>query len=357
MATFRIATFNVENLFTRVKVFLRSDHADGATILGHIDALQQHLDRATYDQAEILRRYRLVQGYIDLIEVRGKLFNRQRSKVLPAGRNDWWGWIRPKRQKFDDPTISNTAKVIKDVNADVVCLVEVESLPALRRFAAEKLVYTRNRQRQSYPRAMLIDAEDPRGIDVALLAKPHCSIGGVWSHVDDDVFSRDCLEVELLLPDGRPLWLLLNHFKSKGYGTQSSSDRKRRRQAERVAEILADYYDLSRDLVVVAGDLNDTPDSAPLAPLLAVPGLTDVLAAKVPDPAERWTYHYRQNQQIDYLLVSRPLADRLQAAGVHRKGMHDLHRHSTSGERQYGSVTRAANAASDHGAVWADFDL
>jgi catechol 2,3-dioxygenase-like lactoylglutathione lyase family enzyme len=35
--------------------------------------------------------------------------------------------------------------------------------------------------------------------------------------------------------------------------------------------------------------------------------LTDVLARQLADPKERWTY--RDKKQIDYLLVSKPLAD------------------------------------------------
>lgn len=43
------------------------------------------------------------------------------------------------------------------------------------------------------------------------------------SHVDDRVdgelvFSRDCPEYHVALPDGRRLVVLANHFKSKGYG-------------------------------------------------------------------------------------------------------------------------------------------
>jgi hypothetical protein len=56
------------------------------------------------------------------------------------------------------------------------------------------------------------------------------------SHVDDlkdgsRTFSRDC-----------SLLLLINHLKSKGFGTQADSNARRRRQAERVREI----YDAHR---------------------------------------------------------------------------------------------------------------
>jgi endonuclease/exonuclease/phosphatase family metal-dependent hydrolase len=353
--SFRVASFNAENLFDRVKVFMKTDHEQGATILEHISALQVELDKSNYDKPEILRLYKLVKSYVEVIEVRGKLFNQSKTKVQAAGRNDWFGWLRTKRQQFSDTTISNTAQVLKDVDPDVACLIEVEDLPTLRRFASEKLVYTKQGKKQSFPRATLLDCKDPRGIDVGLLAKDPFAIGGVWSHVDEGVFSRDCLEVEVGLPGGQTLWVLLNHFKSKGYGTQAGNDAKRKKQATRVAEILTQDYDLKTDLVLVAGDLNDTPGSAPLKPLLDVANLTDVLAAKVPNAADRWTYHYKTNEQIDYILVSKPLA--LQGAGVFRRGIHKIDQFTTSSEKPYPSIQKWTDAASDHGAVWADFQL
>jgi len=61
-------------------------------------------------------------------------------------------------------------------------------------------------------------------------------------------------------------------MKSKGFGSITSSNAKRKHQADRIVKILQSY-DLTKDLVVVAGDLNDTPGSAPLKNLTAVPSL------------------------------------------------------------------------------------
>ena len=102
------------------------------------------------------------------------------------------------------------------------------------------------------------------------------------SHVDDrepdhePLFSRDCAEYEVTVPGGEPILVMVNHFKSKGYGRQADNDARRRAQATRVAAI----YDARRaegaTRIAVMGDLNDTPDSAPLQPLLAGTDLRDV---------------------------------------------------------------------------------
>jgi hypothetical protein len=78
---------------------------------------------------------------------------------------------------------------------------------------------------------------------------------------------------------------------------------------------------------------------------------------------KRWTYYYKKFEQIDFILVSKPLKDRFRKAGVERRGMHKLKKLTTSSnglvdvEKEYDAVTHWANAASDHGAVWAEFDL
>lgn len=245
-----------------------------------------------------------------------------------------------------------------------MCLVEVESLPALRAFDSHLLG-------SRYKYEMLIDANDPRGIDVGLSSK--FPLGRIVSHMYDragnsQVFSRDCLEVEVFLSPTQSIFFLLNHFKSRGYDTDGSASTKRRRQAERVAAILGNY-DLKKDWVIVAGDFNDSPDSSPLQPLLNLPHLYDVLAlqfpatASIPISPSRWTYHYEKFEQIDFLLVSQPLKEMFSKAGVVRKGIFGLNRLTTASggdvqiESEYPTLARGRDAASDHGAVWAEFAL
>ena len=78
--------------------------------------------------------------------------------------------------------------------------------------------------------------------------------------------------------------------------------------------------------------------------------------------SKRWTYHYRSFEQIDYVLVSKPLKDAFVKAGVQRRGIAKLKRLTENdpdvpNETEYDTVTSWTNQASDHGAVWADFEL
>jgi len=107
----------------------------------------------------------------------------------------------------------------------------------------------------------------------------------------------------------------------------------------------------------VAGDFNDQPRSAPLAALLRTKNLTDVLAKQFADPRDRWTY--KDKSQLDYLLVSKPLAEAMTVAGVERRGLFEaekLTKNLPSGQVcAFPSVTSDTNDASDHAAVWAEF--
>lgn len=77
-------------------------------------------------------------------------------------------------------------------------------------------------------------------------------------------------------PTGENVWVLPNHFKSKFGGNDAGSIAKREAQATRTAKIYQRLRDSGQDNVVVLGDLNDTPESAPLRPLLFGTDLKDV---------------------------------------------------------------------------------
>lgn len=359
MGQLRIATFNCENLFSRAKILNIQDKGAAGDILADIDKLQKILKKKTYtadDKKSILDLTKKNSQYIEIAEDKGKLFSGQgkKQRVAAAGAADWDGAIEFRRASFKDQVRENTAKVLKQLGADIQCLVEVEDRLTVAAFNSQMLGSV-------FPYNLVIDGNDPRGIDVGILAKR--PILNIKTHIFDEdgsgkIFSRDCLELELGLADGRSLFLLLNHFKSQGYGAQAANDAKRKRQAARVAEILKGY-DLTKDLMVVAGDFNDSPDRPPqtLQPLLSVNGLTDVLAIKFSNPADRWTYYYKKPEQIDFILVSDPLKAAFKDAGVERRGIYQLSKITKGKESAFPAVTSYANSASDHAGVWAEFGI
>lgn len=359
MATrIRLASFNVENLFSRARILNFDDNNEAKPYLNTVEKLRRELSNKTYNEDKILEYYNEVKEFIEIVQVRGKLFNRAQTKLRARGHDEWGGFIDFKRSKFSEMARSNTARVLRTVNADICCLIEVESRPVLRHFCVDRL--PRTNTFKSYKHTMVIDGNDNRGIDVALASRFKHRL--LRSHIDDTdekgkaIFSRDCLEIEVVHEDGFSIWLLLNHLKSKGYGSQASNDARRKSQAARIAQILKEY-NLKKDYVVVCGDLNDTPGSDPLKPLLSVSGLTDVLALEFGDPADRWSYHYKKNEQIDYILISDALKKRFKGAGVERRGIFNIEKYTNGAVKPFDTVKKYSDSASDHCAVFADFEF
>ena len=208
---------------------------------------------------------------------------------------------------------------------------------------------------------MCIDGNDSRGIDVGMLSK--YPIRNIRSHIFDKekptdrsyTFSRDCLEIELELNNGKPLYLLCNHFVSK---LNASNDARRKKQATAVRDIIQSRYDLSKDYVIVAGDFNDTPDSATLAPLTRMNGIKDVFELKFgSNNDERWTYHYKKNEQIDFILVSDALAAKFVTAGAERRGIFDIEKITKGAVKRFEEIKEYKDTASDHAGIWAEFNI
>ena len=365
----RIATYNVENLFGRAKVLNFANHATGDEKMVKIAELQSILEKTTYSTADRDRAGRLYNelksfiGYnIMRSDIGYYLFNKHDAdgdghketyRLTPTRGDQWFGFLTYDRDKFSDDTSRNTARVIEEVDADIICINEVENRLVLDNFNADRLS-------KLYDYNILIDGKnDPRGIDVGVYSK--FPIGTVRTNIfatnadGKSIFSRDCLEVEILTPAGS-VFLLANHLKSKSGG----GDARRKKQAEEVKRILESRYDLQNQFVVVLGDLNDTPNSDPLSPLMSMANLSDVLAAPEGQPAnERWSYRYKDEfNQIDYLLVSDPLIASLQGTGLERRGMPpEALNGSNAGIQSFPTIQNWRNAGSDHAAVFADFTL
>jgi hypothetical protein len=107
----------------------------------------------------------------------------------------------------------------------------------------------------------------------------------------------------------------------------------------------------------VLGDLNDTPDSDPLAPLLQHTDLRDISThAEFDDGGRPGTFgNGTASGKIDYVLLSPELYARATGGGVFRKGVWGG-KNGTLWPR-YDSMTAPVHAASDHAAIYADLAL
>ncbi|MHC4214988.1 MAG: endonuclease/exonuclease/phosphatase family protein, partial [Planctomycetota bacterium] len=294
----KIAAFNIENLFDRAKAFNEEDNNKTQSVISAVAELNSLFEQDRYNDedktrmielAEELEFNRFNEGPLALIrKIRGRIFRRPQSggiEVVATGRDSWVGWAELKTAPVDEISVMNTGRVIRDVDVDILAVVEAENRIALKQFSEFVFDRVKNEVAETirpYTQIMLIDGNDDRGIDVGLMTKEGFDIGLMQSHVHDlkpdgyPIFSRDCPEYAVTTPTGELIWVLPNHFKSKFGGNDAASIAKREAQATTVAQIYQRLRNDGQDNVVILGDFNDTPDSEPLQPLLAETDLRDV---------------------------------------------------------------------------------
>ena len=302
MPTVRIATFNVENLFARFQ-FKSNTDADAAV-------------------------------------------------------KDGWRSDQTKFAVNDEESKHITGALLNDVDADILCLQEVEGLDVLKRFRSQYLG-----GRRAYPYGLVIDGNDPRRIDVAVLSKLPIVSARSWQHLPYNrgyVFSRDCLECDVEVPDGSRLTVYNNHFKSM-IGGRGHTKPKRVRQSKAVRELIKGRFGTragqNGNQFVVCGDFNDYRGTGSGITALTDWAEVQDMVRRLPQ-GEEWTHHWsRQDEysQLDYLLLSDSLARA--NAGVKpiiwRDGL--PWRADRAGETRYEGVGPSNPKASDHCPV--SFDL
>lgn len=251
-------------------------------------------------------------------------------------------------ESFSDDAKHLTAQVLAEVDADVWCLQEVESLQTLDKFCVEFLPGYKGRHAQR----MVIEGHDPRGIDVAVISRLDITAVRSWRHLYQPtgrpVFSRDCLGVDIDVGGNETLSVYVNHFKSM-IGGRDKTRATRERQVAAVRDLVEARHGPGIDgLVAIVGDFNDYAGSGTsLGALLDHGHLHNPLDRLTED--ERWTHYWaggREYRQLDYLLLSDELDARVEPPTVFRKG---LPRRATrySGER-FDDVGDNTPKASDH---------
>jgi hypothetical protein len=267
----RFASYNVENLFLRAKALNLETRDEGKDVLEKHAALNTIFNKARYTAADKRRIVSLMEQLgiarsddgplVVLRKNRGALVTRPRAggvEVVANGRADWVGWLDLEVEEVNEVATRNTARVIRDIEADVLAVVEAETRPALVKFSEHVMPAV---DAAPYPRVMLM------------------------------------------------------------------------------------------------GDLNDTPDSAPLAPLLQQTDMQDI--SKHPafdDHGRPGTYtNGTKSNKIDYILLSPALFEVMTAGEIFRMGVWG----GVNGTLfpHYDEITKPVEAASDHAALWCDLDI
>jgi len=384
MAKVVVASFNVENLFARPKAFDLTDPAAGEPVLSAYHEFNALAGKADYTSDDTARmRELLVALDIYTVNTQGAVRRKQSQaprwawlrknrgtfdreprdptqdvEIIATGRDDWIGWVELATETTDEAGTRTTARVIGEIDADVIAIVEAEDRPSLIRLNQELLG-------GRYDHVMLVDGNDDRGIDVGIMTKKGFEIESIRSNVDvkdraGPVFSRDCPQYEIRTPSGETVHVLVNHFKSQSGG----GGPKRKRQAKEVRRI-ADELVAAGKNVIVLGDLNEGQPSAdkpaanlktlfdPAGPLVScyeLPGF------ETGEPLGTFDSCGIRNR-LDYLLVSRSLQPRFRSGHLFRKGLWGTRATRPTAWQTYEEMKDSSQQASDHAAVVVELDL
>ena len=383
----RIASYNVENLFARPKVFDTGDWEVGEPYLNAYYEVNHLMNQAVYtpeikqqiidrlvdleiyyenNQGAIRRSRQYVPDWAWLRKNRGSFDSEPRDstrsvEIIANGRQDWIGWVELAKGPTNEVGTRLTARVIREVDADVLGIVEAEDRPSLVRLNKDKDLLD-----ELYSQVMLVDGNDERGIDVGLMTKPGFNLGSIRSNVDamdtngNLVFSRDCPEYEVRTPGGNTVYCLVNHFKSQSFG----GDEKRLLQADKVREIAAGLVAQGKH-VVVMGDLNEGPKAnaahaVSLAPLYG-PNSPLVECYVLPnfdlDGRDGTFDNCSLGNRLDYIFVSQSLQPFVTGGGVFRCGLWGTRKTRPTNWLTYPEMTEGVEQASDHAAVYVDLNL
>lgn len=280
-------------------------------------------------------------------------------EITAEGRGDWIGWVELAKEQANETSTRLTGRVIEDIDADILGVVEAEDRPSLVRFNEEILD-------DQYGYVMLIDGNDQRGIDVGLMTREGFAIERMRSNVDwkdckGEVFDRDCPQYEVRTKSDNLVHVLVNHFKSQLGG----GGPKRLRQATAVCDVARGLADDGQHVVVI-GDLNEGPatkcgHAKNLAPLYGDESpLIDCYSLPKFDTGPRpGTFDSCGiSKRLDYIFVSLSLKDAFVSGGVFRKGLWGKRRKTRpSAWETYKAMTGPQDQASDHAAVYVDLDL
>jgi hypothetical protein len=161
----RIAAYNVENLFSRPRVMGAAEPVAAEILDAHarVNALFENETYSTADKVEtlgLLKKLRLLlddgdpdrkDTFAVLRKIRGQLLKRPPGggeddvMVVADGRSDWVGWVDLIKDRIDALAITHTARVIQEVGADIISVVEAEDRTASPTSPANPTVPTTRR--------------------------------------------------------------------------------------------------------------------------------------------------------------------------------------------------------------------
>ena len=169
-------------------------------------------------------------------------------------------------QSVLEDKFQNLGRVVKSVNPDILAVQEIENQEILDEWVKKALV------EGAYSHVITEKSDDPRGVRTGLITRlPVVKVDThqVWNEKFKDskgrvMKTRDILEVELKGAKNSRIFIFVNHWPSKGGG--SDADRFRKFVATQLREILETRQSqFPTALILALGDFNEGLDEGTFA--------------------------------------------------------------------------------------------
>jgi endonuclease/exonuclease/phosphatase family metal-dependent hydrolase len=265
----------------------------------------------------------------------------------------------------DEARLQNLAKTIRELDADILCLEEVESKECLLWFrdnylkglgyeyaASEDNGYNRGIEQSVLSRVPIEKAEVYSGADLVISdmearrnADAAKRLGGTWAPpakgAIPERFQRSPMRVDLKTKDGYPLTVFVVHFKAG-----RDFDHQRELEALQVeAWVEAELAKNPDANIAVVGDYNGTPNDMNVKALrMSDDGLVSAYDWRFDPKAKAATYATHASERaIDFIVMSSGLAADCVDGSYFVLGTMQLHR-----EADWRTAEKPKGYASDH---------
>ncbi len=371
----KIATFNIQNIFMRSEVLIFQDYGiNRSSLTEELDQLLRQKERtpAHYD------KMRLIASRLDLAQeinyiprtnlIYSSHLNRQFSnKTLPDKSTiNWKDAYGFSRRAIGIEAIENKARVIKEVNADILVLQEVESRMALLQFNDQ---YLQNISGEKYTNITYMPGNDSFGRGLGLLLKKGYEVESLRTYANINLntsrklFEKDFQEYRVMKPNGNRIIIFNAHFDEINI-EDCDSKKIIKKQSKVTHNIFKNILLNETENVFLMGSLNAPRYSSSLANLLHDEEIKQVVKhSKFNVDFDRGidAAYYSLGafgkgvnlKQKDHILTSLSSYNRINSCGLNRKGVWPQKK---SQWRTYKTIQNKNQSASKHPILWVIVD-
>lgn len=365
----KIATFNIQNLFHRDKSLVEQPIGKCITDwIQELDMLMRKLGNSLSEQ-ERIRELSFLLGFEKTTPLPYAVMRRKAGLLYMKGIHhstesrashltNWNGWIELQTKPILPTATDNKARVIADINADILLLQEVEDRASLEEF--NQIVLPKFNCKP-YSHTFVIQSNDMKGLEIAILLRKGYTLQTIKTHLIggySDLFQQ-LVEYEISTLNSEEIHILATNLVNQT-DDQEIAHKIRKSLVENIARIYKNLIAQGKTNVIIAGTFNTPSYCDSLTPLFQDTDVKDITKhfsfEVTTDEGDDATYYrlgaYRKGvniKQKDYLLFSPALFERMQDSGLHRKAMWPTKKPQWS---TYKEVSSKYNAASEHPLVW-----